>query len=332
MVFDPPARSRRKWLGRLIWPALIVIAAVVAVVVTAAGAQTRSELEYLDEIRSQATALSRSGASIADIMARLREVDRAEFTTVFDAASTDLDVALEFVSEEPPTETLIPVWALYRQAVESWSEGVDRLSRSVLQAADNPGETIIVNDVGDALAELRGGDALFLDLKAEFERDEIPEPVSPPVDVTMSPSEGGMFGLATSYVAAAQSSTNGLGLRPGLRVSQVLTDPQWSINVEGQPVVPSTDAVTFSVVVTNSGNVESTPESISIELVGGAEPVLAQAEVPALRPNGQTTITFDPIPVEPDVVYEISVELIVSGLDADLDDNIRVVQFVVNPA
>lgn len=300
--------------------------------VTTAGQETRSELEYLDEIRAQAMDLSRSGASIAEVMPRMREIGRDEFTTVFDAVDFDLNVALEFVAEEPPTESLVPVWALYRQAVQAWDAGASGLSSSILAAADNPSDTVIANLVGDALADLRAGDSLFQDLQAEFERAEIPDPVSPPVDVIMTPAEGGIASLSQSYVAAARASTNQLGLRPALTVSQIVADPAWQINIEGQPVVPGTESVTFSAVITNSGNVASQPETLELTLTDGEELlVIDEAEIPVLQPNGQTTITFDALAVEAETLYEVKVALVITGVDSDLTDNELRIQFTVNP-
>lgn len=276
--------------------------------------------------------LSRSGASITEVMPRMREIGRDEFTTVFDAVDFDLNVALEFVAEEPPTESLVPVWALYRQAVQAWDAGASGLSSSILAAADNPSDTVIANLVGDALADLRAGDSLFQDLQAEFERAEIPDPVSPPVDVIMTPAEGGIASLSQSYVAAARASTNQLGLRPALTVSQIVADPAWQINIEGQPVVPGTESVTFSAVITNSGNVASQPETLELTLTDGEELlVIDEAEIPVLQPNGQTTITFDALAVEAETLYEVKVALVITGVDSDLTDNELRIQFTVNP-
>ena len=316
---------------RFLWPTLLAGAVIVAAVVSAAGEETRIELEYLDQMRDQATELSRSGASIRQMMSRISDVDRAEFTTVFDSVLIDLDVALAFVADEPPVESLIPVWALYRQTVQTWDDGANRLSESILRAADEPDDVTVVNEVADALADLRAGDNLFRDLKAEFERAEIPDPVSPLVDVRMMPSDSGLISLSVSYVAAARLSTNSLGLRPALGVSQVVTDPSWQVSVEGQAVVPATESIVVSTVITNSGNVASQPETVNMTLNGGAEPVFAQAEVPALQPDGQTTIEFPPVEVVPDTLYEIEIELILSNPDSDLTDNDLRVQFTVNP-
>lgn len=320
-------------MGRLLLPLLITIALIVAVVVSAAGEETRTEIEYLDEIRGQATALARSGAAIRDLMPRLREIGRDEFMTVMDSVSTDLAVALAFVGSEPPVDSLIPVWALYRQSVSAWDSGISTLSTAILQAADQPDDSTVANQIGDGLADLRAGDELFDDLRSEFERDEIPEPVTPLTDVNLFPAEsGGLASLAGTYVAAARASTNNLGLLPGLRISQVLANPDWDVSVEDEVVIPFTETVVFSVVVTNVGNVESEPQTLSLELVGGEVPVRATAQVRALNPNGQTTIEFEPMAVVPDTAYQVTGELIVNGPDSDPADNRLATTFTVNSA
>ena len=330
VIFDPPPRSRRRAVARILWPTLIAIALIVAVVVSTAGEQTRLELEYLDEMRAQATELSRSGSAVANIMSRLEDIDRDEFTTLMGGVEDDLVVALAFVAEKPPTESLIPVWALYRQAVQAWSNGIAELSTAILAAADDPENSEVVNATGDALAELRAGDAVFADLRSEFERDEVPEPVGPLAVVRLTPNQDDLFSLAHSYVSAARRSANGLGLRPGLKLSQVVSDPAMQIDVENQAVIPATETVAFTTVVTNSGNIASQPESVRLELVGGAEPVVETVEVPPLQPDRQTTITFPDLELVPETLYEVTVRLDLTHPDADMTDNEMRVQFRVN--
>jgi len=320
-------------VGRLLLPLLITMALIIAVVVTAAGEETRTELEYLDEIRGQATALARSGAAIKQMMPRLREIGRDEFTTVMDSATNDIDVALSLVGSEPPVDSLIPIWSLYRQAVAAWDSGVSTLSSAILQAADQPDDATVANLIGDGLADLRAGDELFDVLRSEVEREEIPDPITPLTDVNLFPADsGGLASLAGTYVAAARASTNNLGLLPGLRVSQVLADPDWDVSVEDEVVIPFTETVVFSVVVTNVGNVASEPGTLSLELMGGEVPVRATAQLPALDPSGQTTIQFEPMEVAPDTAYQVTGELIVDGPDSDPSDNRQSTTFTVNAA
>lgn len=317
---------------RYFWPLLIATAVVLAIVVTAAGEQTRTELGYLDEIRSQAIELSRSGASLREVMPVVREMDREEFTTVFESIGTSLDVALAFIAGRPPVDSLVPVWVMYRQVLVTWQSGIEALSAATLQAADDPDDVRAETRVADALAELRAGDNLYADFQEEFDLQEVPDPVNPLVDVTLSPSDTDLLSLASSYVAAARSSTNGLGLRPGLTVSQIVSDPAWQINVDGQPVVPNVDTIVFSTVITNTGNVASDPETVEMTLTDGVETVMMQAEVRALRPDSQTTVVFDSVDVQPDTLYEILVELKDIDFDTDIEDNLLRIRFMVNPA
>lgn len=329
VIFDPPPKSRRRAVARFLWPALVATAVIVAVVVSAAGEETRVELEYLEEIRVQVEELARSGSSIADVMTRVDQVDRNEFTTAFEGVTSDLDVAVSFVGSEPPVESLIPVWSLYRQAVHAWDRGVEALGTAILQAADDPDDLTVLDITANALADLRAGDALYRDLQVEFEQEGVPAPVSPLAAVTMSPGDAGLASQAMSYVTAARRSTAGLGLRAGLKVSQVVSEPEWQMNVENQAVVPATDTVVVSAVITNSGNIASETESVRLTFQGGAEPVVAEEEVPPLQPNGQTTIEFNELDVVPDTLYEVLVELQLTNPDADLTDNMQRVQFTV---
>ena len=317
-------------VARFLWPVLIAVALIVAVVVSAAGEETRTELQYMDEMRNQATELARSGSTIADVMSRISEIDREEFTTAIESVTADLDVAEAFVAEEPPTDSLIPVWALYRQSVEAWAAGVDGLGTSILLAADDPGDETVINSTADALGDLRAGDNLFRNLRAEFGRSEIPDPVSPLAVVRLSPADTGLVTQSVSYVTAARRSTSGLGLRPGLRVSQVVSEPSWQVDVENQAVIPATETVIFSTVITNSGNVASELETVRMTLRGGAEDVVAQAEVPPLQPDGQTTIQFAEVEVLAETLYEIEVVLDLTNPDSDMTDNQVLVQFTVN--
>jgi hypothetical protein len=317
-------------VARILWPTLIATALIVAVVVSTAGEETRLELAYLDEMRSQTTELSRSGLAMANLLERLDEIDRDEFTTLIEGVNEDLAVALEFVAEEPPTDTLIPVWALYRQAIESWSNGVEGLSTAILAAADDPDDMEVVNATGDALAELRAGDALFGDLTSELEREEIPEPAAPLIVVQMTPTENDLFRQAQTYVASARRSGDRLGLRPGLKLSQLVSDPSMQVDVERQVVIPATETVIFSTVITNTGNIASQPESVRMELTGGAEPVFEIVDIPALRPDGQTTVEFPEQSLLPENLYDVHVMLDLAGPDTDMTDNEIRVQFTVN--
>ena len=302
-----------------------------ALAVTSSGDETREELGYLEQIQTQVADLARDGESLRGSLNRLREIERSEFNAVFDSLATDLAVAREFASVEPPTDSLQAVWSLYRLTLDAWTSGTQILQEAVLRAADNPDDNLAVNLITDGLAELRTGDELFVDLQELFERAETPEPLAPLAPAQLAPNVSGLASLAASYTTAARAETNQLGLRPGLTMSQILSNPEWTVDANEEAVTVFTETIEISGVITNSGNVASPVESLLLTLTGQDEPIRVQAEVPVLEPGAQTTVVFDPIDVEPDVTYLVRLELIVSGADADASDNALEVEFRISP-
>lgn len=329
MILDPP-KPRRRVVGRILWPIVITVLAVVAVVVASAGDETRADLDYLELVHEQATALSVGGDSLRDVVSRLTTIERTELVTVVDSIRADISEGKELTAEEVPSSELIAVNALYRQALEAWERGVSGFASGLLQAADNPSNSTVTDLVANSLAEMRSGDHLYATMVEEMEREEVPEPVAPMPFVMIMPTEGELFDLARLYVAAARSPNNEIALRPGLAVSSVIPQPEWTVDPEGQVVVPSTESIIFSVVITNSGNVVSIEELLSLSVDGGAEPFAQELPVLPLQPGQQTTVVFDPVPVQAGGVYRVIATLIVSGNDQDFDDNEITIDFTVN--
>lgn len=329
MILETP-RPRRRFLARYLWPLLLTVVAVVAVVVSQSGANTRAELDYLEVMREQVGDLSVGGDALRVVVSRLARIERSELVTVTEDLRADLEAGMELVEAGPPTERLIAANSLYRQALQAWTIGLSGYTSGILAAADNPQSTVVVDNVANALAELRSGDRLYVDLIRELSIEEVPEPVGPMPEVQLLPFDGELFSLALAYVEAARSVNSNLPLRPGLGLSQIVSDPEWAVNPSDQVVLPATDTVTFSVVVANDGNVDSLPEPLVLTLEGEGDPVVLEQEVPALGPGEQTAVVFEPIPVTPGGIYEVTVELQVRNIDIDLEDNLLSVLFTVN--
>lgn len=316
---------------RVLWPILIVVAAILAVIASSAGEETRAELEYLSRMRAQAVELSKDGDTLRVVVSRLHRVDRLELVTAIDGIREDLQTGLEFVEQVPPTEDLLPVRALFRVALNSWDKGIVEFASSVLTSADDPENVNVIDVMADALAELRAGDGLYTELQIQYEAFEGgAEPVSALPPVVMMPAQGAIVSLSAAYIDSARNPNNGLALRPGLSLSQVIADPEWQVDPNDQAVVPATDSINFSVVVTNIGNVVSIPETVILTLVGGPEQLSREAEIGPLNPGSQVTVAFDGVPVEPGTIYQVAVNIVATGDDIDLEDNEIRVQFEVN--
>lgn len=330
VIFDPPTRSRRRVLGRLFWPLLIVAIVAIAVVVSSEGEETRAELDYLEEMRTQLSSISRDGDSFRDVVSRLRSIERVEFETVIDTMRDDLAEAITFSEETAPSNDLVSIAALYRLALRSWDAGLEGFGDSVLLAADQPRNLLVLDNLAGALAELKTGDALYEDLVGELNRTDTPNALGEMPDVRLIPGAGPVVNLSGSYIQAARADGSRLALRPGLAISQIISDPEWEVNPNSQAVVPSTTEISFSIVITNLGNVASEPATLVLVLSGGAEAVEVEAQIASLDPNEQTTITFSPMSVTPGGSYQVDANLPPTTQDSDLTDNDVQVQFTIN--
>lgn len=328
MVFDPPKPRRRS--VRLLVPILLAGAALVALGISSAGSDTRVEIEYLDRISAQSEQLALGGDALRDVVSRLSRIDRTELVSAIDSLRADIAAGRELVEEEPPAEQLFAVRSLYRVALQEWSDGVALFGAGILAAADKPEDTAPANAIAEAIIALRSGDELFDDLMSELDRLDVRDPVQPLRAVTLAPADGEAILLGITYAEAARSENNGVALRPGLAVSQVIATPGWQLNPDNVLVMPATDEVTFSVIVSNVGNLVSTGEELVLTLTGVGDPVAMTASIDPLQPLGQTTIEFEAIPVLAGENYEVSAVLIVRGSDSDLEDNEVRVVFQVN--
>jgi len=329
VILEPP-RPKKRAVGRLLWPAALTAAAVVAVVVSGAGADTRSELEYLDAMHETVSDLSLGGDTLRVVISRLARIERTELVTATDGIRESLEAGLELVEAGPPSNTLIAANAVYRQALEAWTVGVSGFTSGVLAAADDPTSTVVVDNIANALAELRAGDRLYTDLVRELGMEDVPDPVAPMPEVVMLPAEGELLTLSLAYVEAARSPNSGIALRPGLAVMSITSSPLWNVNPSDQAVVPATEAVSFSVVVSNIGNVASEPEPLTLTVAGASEPVVVTENVPVLEAGEQTALSFPDIPVVQGGVYEVAAILSELTNDVNLDDNAVSVMFEVN--
>lgn len=316
-------------MGRLILPLLVVGVVVLGIVVSASGANTRAQIDYLTDLRDGAAEISDGGAALSSVTTRLSTISRVEFTTAMDGIVADLAAAAEVADAEPPTAAVLPVRALYRQAVTAWEDGVAGLSSGLLHAADNPQDNAAVDEVVAALALLRAGDNLWARLLADMTRDDVPSPMTPFPEIVMSPATGPHLTVGLIFVESARSELNSLGLRPGLRVSSLVAEPEWQVDANDQAVVPRTERITFSVVMSNVGNIDSEAEQLILVLEGGAEPVELVLTVEPLAPERQMTLVFEPIDVLPGQLYQVTASIVVDSPDVDLEDNVIIVPFRV---
>lgn len=327
-MFDQPRRRRRR---RLVWPVLVSLIAAVAVVVYTVGSDAQTTIGYLADLRASAGELARSGTALSDVVADLSRVDRSEFSSVVDQVMASLEEASEVGAEEPPEASLVGAATLFRLAVESWQQGIEGAAEALLAAADDPDDSVAVDELTDAVVLVRAGDRIYQELTEELRRPGTPQPVTPLPEVELLPSDAPLTVLAPAWVQAARSATSELPLRPSIGIQQVSTTPEWVINAEEQLVVPATESLDVAVVVSNSGNAPSGPASLELVLAAGEGDSTVMSElVGGIEAGAQTSVIFSEVEVQPGTAYTLTVRMV--GVEADLvpEDNEMVHELIVN--
>ncbi|MFP3916049.1 MAG: hypothetical protein ACLFWM_14310 [Actinomycetota bacterium] len=330
-MFDSPRRRRRR---RIIWPLIITLVVAVGVLVATAGGDARSTIGYLEDVQISSLRVSRAGANLSGLVGDLSRVDRSEFQSVVAGVTESLDEASEVAEREAPDPELLGAMALFRLAVDSWTRGIEGFSDAILQAADDPSDEEVVDELASAVVSVRAGDSIYDALLEEFAREDVPAPVAEMPEVRLLPVDTPITVLAPAWVSASRSEASGLPMRPSVRIEQVNTSPEWVQNSEGTLVVPAvSDTIDVLAVVGNGGNTATEEGSVTLTLTGpeGEEVELTDSVEP-IEPGASTSIAFRGLAVSPGSFYELVVELDPHGPDAHPQDNRHSTGFLVNEA
>lgn len=329
-MFEPPRRRRRR---RIIWPVLLTLVALIAVIVATAGNDARATITYLEDLRARSVALSQAGSTLTTLVGDLAHVDRSEFQSVVSGVEEALADASEVADRDVPEEALVGVSVLFRLAVDSWTQGIAETSAAILQASDEPTDAAAPDGLAAGLVSVRTGDRIYEALLEELEREDVPSPVGEMPQVTLLPSEAPITVLVPAWVIAARADGNGLALRPSVRIEQVQTSPEWVTSADGSIVIPATDVIDLAVVVSNAGNTDSEIGSLELTVADQvADPVVMTERVPSIAPGMSTSSLFLDIAVTPGQAYQVQLILDPGGADSFSEDNRFSTAFSINAA
>ena len=261
-------------------------------------------------MRAQAEDIGLLVPTFQSLITQLDATDRILLDETIQEITDTLDRVEVFANDTIAPSEASDVPVVLDVAVSLWRSGLERFQTALLKAADEVFPTPVESELIDALADVRAGDRLYADLVVRLAGADIPPPVTPLPQVEFFPPSFPMAGTATTLVAFARGEESPLKLRAVLGIEQVTTDPAWIVDVEERLVIETTDTIVVKVVVANTGNVDSDPTTIGLELVS-IEGVLQVQElaVPALAPQSTTTLTTDLLDVIPTSVYQLVVGL-----------------------
>lgn len=323
MILERPRPRRRRYL----WPLLLTLLVLGGLGLARINEQAVAAVGYVEGIRQSVSSLVTPASSFAGLAGRVGSMDRAEFLTVIDTMESALEEATLAVEESPESGALVGVAALYRLTLDTWSVGVSTFADGVIELADGTDSASERINVG--LQQVAAGDQLYLGLLAEFDRDTVPDPITPLPPLNMINSNFGAGQLARLFIVVAGSDNSALALRADLAVRQVTSDPAWVTDPEGNLVMPASELMSVDVVVSNGGNADAPAQNLELQLVSPVTTEVRTEVVPELAPGAQTTVTFTDLPVAFGGSYSVGVTLMLTVADADPANNGLTLAFIV---
>lgn len=323
MILERPRPRRRRYL----WPLLLTVLVLGGLGLARINERAVAAVGYVDGIRRSAGSLVTPASSFAGLAGRVGSIDRAEFLTVIDTMEAALEQAAVAVDESPESGELVGVAALYRLTLDTWKTGVLTFSEGVIELAD--GTEAGSERINIGLQQVAAGDQLYFGLLAEFDRETVPDPVTPLPPLTMINPDIGAGLLARLFTVVASAENSALALRADLAIRQVTSEPAWVADPEGNLVLTATELVSVDVVVANGGNADAPAQDLELQLVSPESTEVRTAAVPELAPGAQTTVTFADLPVAFGGSYSVGVTLVLTVPDSDPANNGSILAFVV---
>lgn len=326
------ASRKRARRFRLLWPLVLTLVALIVVGLGRITDSARSTVDYLSTAQTELARLDGDTTTLRGILSGLALAERSDFTDLMNSLQESLTSATNTIAEEDPGKDLALSAHLLNLSLESWHLGVEDLQRAIITAVDNAEDELAVGRVADALLSLTIGDRIFRDFlrETQIRQTELSLSVALP-EVRYGLPTGGAVTSADSLVTSARVS-QGMPLRPDLRVVQVMTEPAWETNPDGDLVLPFTaEVIRVSIVIENAGNAIAPAGEVLWSLdPRGEEAVEGRLTTPGLEPSESTTIVIENLAVVAGTRYELGIELTPLENELEIEDNLRNYDFEVN--
>jgi len=323
----PRRRSRRRVYVIL---AIVTIIALLMLAVSRQRNDTRDSISYLvaaDTTLNTYQDLAREFQS--QILGDLKGAQREDIVALMSEYVARAQEADSISALNIPS-TVAPAAAALNLALSSWNEGLRTFSDGLFEVVDYPDSNTAKAVLGEALAQIRTGDAAYAAFMSSVEdlRTEIELPVDfPQIAFLPSSQLGFVYGIVDAVDGAV-----GLQRRRDIEISAVTLDPKEVTVDGGELILPSTDSVVVRASIRNSGNQLESDLSVSVTLQDASGRVVDQTKVgiAELDPRGSTTVDFDPLTVTPGGSYTIFVTLAQVADEVDKDNNLEEIPIKIN--
>ncbi len=330
---DPRRRRRRR---RYLVPLAVTALLLIAWGATSLRSDDRTRAGFFDALVQHAETQSATAVGFQQLLATLSSVDRDLVSDRIAELREELTASTEQLDQEEVPEGAEAASALFDLALEEWDAGLAAFDTSLLAVADDPESEEAVEGLAGSIQRIAVGDLLYRRFLEESEglRSNLDVAIASTYpEVSFIPERFAGTSAAASIAGTVRANPS-LDLNPDIDINQVSFEPEAVLNTDDQLVVTATDEVTVSVVVANVGNVPRRGGQLRVRLEDGDGDVAENmsAEYPELDARASTSVTFDPMPVEPGTGYVLVITLVAGDGEQNLENNVEEVPFSVNAA
>lgn len=319
--------KRRRWL-LIILTTLVVIAAIAYLV--SRETEQRSAVEFLAAADQSADLHAEAAAELEGALASIGVVTKQEFSDRLTTVVENATQANDLLTVEIPASVAAPYGAIVT-ASNAWVTGVTDLQTAIDRMMNRDIGDEAVTQLRTALDMLRVGDlayGLFL--------DSVAEPIEGATAVSFSP---------VKYIdPEAQNPLLYHPLTLALKIgSSYELAPRHDISVIGQfepepvgdrggvPLVPYSETISLTAVVTNAGNEEEADFDVVLEIFDADLDTTETFTLPiaTLSPGGSASVTFADLPITPGSLYQVTLTATIPD-DGRPEDNVWMTSLIRN--
>jgi len=312
----------------------VVVAAVilaVAVAVALARSDRQASREYLDAVFDVATGEENLAEQFADLIDRIREMERPVVTQTLELFEAESAVLVEELAraEAPGTGDLFRADSFLAIAVASWRDGLTGFRQAILTLSNDPLDEAGRAQLEASLNDLRVGDAAYQEFKATVrvvpEADTLAEPFPAVEFIPVALVEE----FTVDAIVRKMLQAPDLGVIVNLAIADIKLEPGPTGERNGIPVVPVSETLTAEATISNHGTVPVDAIVVNLTMVSNDGETYEESRgIERLEPGELTTVTFTDLPVKGGRLYEVVFAL--AGQDDDPTDDRETFQFLRN--
>jgi hypothetical protein len=304
---------RRRWL--LIVLTFIAVIAVIAYLVSRETEQ-RGSVEFFAAADESASAHASNAMDLEAALASIGTAPRQDLTGRLERITAAAEEADAFLAVEVPS-VVGAQYGFFSTASATWLSGVTKVEAALNSLMDGDPVDIATQELTAGLDDLRAGDAAYVLFLASIVDpiDGVDVPDFPAIAYIDPDPQDVLLYDPTDIVLAVLSSYE-LAPHHNVGVTGQL-DPSPVGDRGGIPLIPFSDAVAVTGVVTNSGNELETAIVVELQILNadtGETEALTQT-IESLEGGASSSVTFPDLSITPGSLYQVKLTVTI------VDDN-----------